>query len=258
MVLNKTRAGNDNYYSETARRWNPSFKLGLKKSALGNIPDDKGRFPVSIWFKELMVQGVKTFTFNPVVMRNASPPGQVPDLKPDGSNLPWVIKDFKETHPDRFAGWVNSIKPLLPDLEDIGIIQRDEDRYCFLEFMYQGGMKTPSWVASDGTLRLTALTLLAHLPLKSGACLIEEPENGIHPQALTGAVKALLSASGPQIFFTTHSPVVLKLADPAQVLCFAKTREGASDVVPGCEHPMMVEHGGTANISDLFNQGLLG
>ncbi|MBW2623689.1 MAG: ATP-binding protein [Deltaproteobacteria bacterium] len=257
VVLNKTRAGNDNYYSETARRWNPSFKLGLKKSALGNIPDDEERFPVSIWFKELMVQGVKAFAFNPVMMKNASPPGQIPGLKPDGSNLPWVIKGFKETHLDCFTGWVNSLKTVLPDLEDIEIIQRDEDRYCFLEFTYQDSLKTPSWVASDGTLRLTALTLLAHLPHKSRVYLIEEPENGIHLKALAGVVKALSSASASQILLTTHSPAVLELADPAKVLCFAKTREGATDVVPGCEHPMMVEHGGQANIGDLFNRGLL-
>ncbi len=258
VVLNKIKGGNDNYYSETTRRWNFSFKLGSKKSALANIPDDEASFPVSIWFKELMTKGVNVFTLDPIEMRKASPPGQEPNLLSDGSNLPWVIKSFKDNSPERFSEWVKSLKAALPDLQDIKIVQRDEDKYCYLELCYQDGFKAPSWVASDGTLRLIALTLLAYLPQTSRACLVEEPENGIHPQALKAVVKALSSVSASQILLTTHSPVTLNSADTSEILCFAKTPEGATDVVLGCEHPIMVERGSEVDISELFNRGLLG
>ena len=258
VVLNKIKGGNDNYYSETTRRWNFSFKLGSKKSALANIPDDEASFPVSIWFKELMTKGVNVFTLDPIEMRKASPPGQEPNLLSDGSNLPWVIKSFKDNSPELFSEWVKSLKAALPDLQDIKIVQRDEDKYCYLELCYQDGFKAPSWVASDGTLRLIALTLLAYLPQTSRACLVEEPENGIHPQALKAVVKALSSVSASQILLTTHSPVTLNSADTSEILCFAKTPEGATDVVLGCEHPIMVERGSEVDIGELFNRGLLG
>jgi len=46
---------------------------------------------------------------------------------------------------------------------------------------FENGLSAPSWVVSDGTLRLLALTLLAYAPDVHGIYLIEEPENGIHP-----------------------------------------------------------------------------
>ena len=36
---------NDHFYDETGHRWDHAFKLGSKKSALGNLPEDEGRFP---------------------------------------------------------------------------------------------------------------------------------------------------------------------------------------------------------------------
>ena len=48
VLLNKVPGGNDNFYNEASpadRSWAPSFKLGPKKSALGNLPADESAFP---------------------------------------------------------------------------------------------------------------------------------------------------------------------------------------------------------------------
>ena len=37
----------------------------------------------------------------------------------------------------------------------------------------------------------------------------------------------------------THAPLVLKMARPDEVLCFAKNAEGATDIVRGSEHPLL-------------------
>ncbi len=83
-------------------------------------------------------------------------------------------------------------------------------------------------MASDGTLRLLALTLPAYLPDFSGVYLIEEPENGIHPRAVETVYQSLSSVYGAQILVATHSPVLLSMVDAKNVLCFAKTPEGAT------------------------------
>lgn len=49
---------------------------------------------------------------------------------------------------------------------------------------YINGLEIPLWLVSDGTLRMLALSLLAYLPDLTGIYLVEEPENGIHPQAV--------------------------------------------------------------------------
>jgi len=36
---------------ESGKGWAPSFKLGPRKSALGNLPEDESKFPVSSWLK---------------------------------------------------------------------------------------------------------------------------------------------------------------------------------------------------------------
>ena len=117
----------------------------------------------------------------------------------------------------------------------------------------------PSWLLSDGTLRLLALTLLAYGEDRSGSYLIEEPENGIHPKLLKSVFQSLSSVHNAQIFMTTHSPVLLSLASPAQLLCFAKTAAGETDVIQGDQHPLLRDRqGSTIDLETLFASGLLG
>jgi predicted ATPase len=68
-------------------------------------------------------------------------------------------------------------------LQTIETIERPEDRHRYLQVIYENGLTVPSWMVSDGTLRLLALTLLAYGGESGRIYLIEEPENGIHPQA---------------------------------------------------------------------------
>jgi len=56
----------------------------------------------------------------------------------------------------------------------------------------------------------------------------------------------------------THSPLILSLAKPEQVLCFAKTHDGATDIVPGSEHPGLKHWKGEVDLGTLFAGGVLG
>ncbi|MBM4388409.1 MAG: ATP-binding protein, partial [Deltaproteobacteria bacterium] len=118
--------------------------------------------------------------------------------------------------------------------------------------------KVPSWMASDGTLRLLALTLPAYLKNFKGVYLIEEPENGVHPRAMETAYQSLSSVYDAQILLATHSPIILSMVEPSNVLCFAKTGEGATDIVNGEQHPKLKHWKGDPNLSVLFAGGVLG
>ena len=257
-VVNKVLEGNDNFYDETGKGWDHSFKLGPKKSALANLPDDESKFPVSTWLKGLFLEGVQQLILNSLWIRKASPPGQVRGFKPDGSNLPWVIADLEKKAPDRFHDWIVHLQTALPDIDNIRTVERPDDRHRYLVICYKGGLEVPSWVASDGTLRLLALTLPAYLPDLKGVYLIEEPENGIHPRAAETMFQSLSSVYGAQILLATHSPVILSIADADQVLCFGKTDRGATDIVLGSEHPALREWKGETDLGVLFAGGVLG
>ncbi len=260
-IIRKKPEGNDNFYDETYRAsgkgWLPSFKLGPKRSALANLPADDTKFPASAWLKSFLQGGIQLFILDSQHIKLASPPGQGKQFRTDGANLPWVISELKKSA-EQFSRWIAHVQTALPDIVDIEVVEREDDKHRYLRILYEGHIRVPSWLVSDGTLRLLALTLPAYLPEFVGAYLIEEPENGIHPRAVETVFQSLSSVYDAQIMLASHSPVVLSLVEPRQVLCFAKTHEGITDVVNGAEHPALRDWQGETNLSMLYASGVLG
>ena len=263
-VLSKAYGGNDNYYVEVrepgaGKGWFPSIRLGPRKSALANLPEDETKFPVSTWLKRMLIDGVQQFALNSLLIRKASPPNKGKGLRPDGSNLPWAIWELEQPgNKERFGWWVDHVRTALPDVETVRTKEREDDRHRYLLIRYKGGLEVPSWMASDGTLRLLALTIPAYLPNFKGICLIEEPENGIHPKAVETIFQSLSHVYEAQVLLATHSPVILSVAEADKVLCFKKTDSGATDIVLGSEHPALKNWKGGVNLGVLFAGGVLG
>jgi len=257
-VVNKSEGGNDNFYTETGKGWVNAFKLGPHRSALGNLPEDETKFPVATWLKRTLVDGMERLVLNSAAMKRASAPGQPRGFRPDGSNVPWAVKELRRRDSDRIGSWINHIRTAIPEIEDIETVERKEDRHRYLQVVYRNGLKAPSWIVSDGTLRLLALTLVAYLRDPGRIWLVEEPENGIHPRAVETVYQAFRSTYDSQILCATHSPVVLSLADPKEILCFGTTSEGATDVIEGNRHPNLRDWRKEADLGTLFAAGVLG
>lgn len=262
VIVSKRPGGNDKFYSEIVREanktWAPSFKLGPKKSAFGNLVDDIERFPVSTWLRDFLTNGIQSFLLNSTALKHMSPPGQGSGFSMDGSNLPWVIDDLRKKNPILFKRWVSHIKTALPDIVDISTELRPDIFHRYIKIKYTNGLEVPSWMISDGTLRLLALTLPAYLSKNTGAFLIEEPENGIHPRAIETIYQSLSSVYDSQVMLTTHSPIILNLASLSDILCFAKTQIGSTDIVSGEEHPLLKEWQSSIQLGTLLASGVLG
>ena len=175
-----------------------------------------------------------------------------------GSNLPWVVARLRHKDQERHRAWIAHLQTALPDLVDITTFERPEDKHCYMIYEYEEGLKVPSWLVSDGTLRLTALTLPAYLTDLQGIYLIEEPENGVHPRAVATAYDSLSSMYEAQVLLATHSPVVLSTAGMDDVLCFAKDDDGSTDIVLGSEHPLLQKWQGEVDLGTLLASGVLG
>lgn len=262
LVFKKSPGGNDNYYSEvyesSGKGWVPAFRLGPRKSTLANLPEDETRFPAATWLKSMLIDGVRQYALNSRLMRVPSPPHLQRELRPDGSNLPWVVADLQRRTSNRHQAWVEHLRSALPDLRNVATVEREEDRHRYLVLEYDGGLRVPSWMASDGTLRLLALTVPAYLPEFSGIFLIEEPENGIHPRAVETMFQSLSSVYGAQVLLATHSAVILSITAAQDVLCFARDADGATDIVGGDAHPALRNWRGETNLGTLFAAGVLG
>ena len=258
-VVNKIPESGNDYFRDEFGDWNMMFRVGTRKSSLGGLPQDENRFPISIWVRDLLLEGIHILALNSIAMRRPCSPSEARSFKVDGSNLPLVVQDLQKNNPDVFQDWVDHIQSVLPDVENILVQERFDDKHLYLAIKYQsGGEPVPSWLLSDGTLRMMALALLAYMPFHEGIYLIEEPENGIHPKAIEAVFQSLSSVYDSQILLATHSPLLLTLAKREQILCFAKTDSGAVDIVSGEDHPALKDWHGQISLATLYAAGVLG
>jgi predicted ATPase len=262
-VVSKSDQGTDSYYVETAPKagkgWVTTIAFGPRRSTLANLPESPERFPVATFLKRMLEAGVRRVFLDSEAMRRPSLPEYGTNgFADDGSNLPWVVKRLRERYATEYGEWLGHVQTVLTDLVDIRVVVRPEDRHAYLILQYDTGVEVPSWTASDGTMRLLALTLLAYLPDNREIYLLEEPENGIHPLALEGIHDSLWSAYDAQVLTTTHSPALLGLVEPSEVLCFDKDTDGATDIIPGNEHPILERWQGSLDKNVLFAKGIIG
>jgi predicted ATPase len=260
-VVSKTEEGRD-YFRDEKTDWNNVFRFGLEKAALGSLPEDPDRFPLSISVRNTLRDGVRTLVLDAEEMKSASPPGASTKIALNGSNLPHVVRAFQKRDKVLFAQWVQHVATAVDGLESVEVREREEDRFLVLQARFRGQHHepVPSWMVSDGTLRLMALTLLSYAATEDDLdiYLIEEPENGLHPLAIQVAFEALSKPpSGSQILCATHSPIFLAHASLDQALVFRRSKEGYAIVRRGPEIPELQEWVGRVSLPDLFVTGVL-
>ena len=271
-VLQQLAKDGCSYKTETSRRggwsWRTSGLHGRTKSALSDVRMSEGAFPMASYVTSVLETFTGSVVLDSLSMRQPSPLKKNFDFSMDGSSLPWVVKFLKEHRQSDYRDWILHIKTVLPDIEDLRVVEREDDRHAYLMLRYREGVEVPSWMTSDGTLRLLALTLLAYLPtgmtspqrgfFNDRLFPVEEPENGIHPMALDAIYDSLTSVYDGQVLVATHSPVFLKMVRPEEVLCFARTIEGSTDVIRGSDHPYLRDWSDAADIDLLFATGVIG
>ena len=257
-VVSKTESGNDQFYSEIGD-WNGTLRIGPRRSALAYLFQDVKFFAIALWVQNLLMEDIHVLALDSAAMRRPSSPSVPRAFRTDGSNLPLVVRDLRNNREKDFKDWLEHLRTVLPDLKMIDVVERPEDRHLYLNVHYSNlEHPVPSWLLSDGTLRSFALTLLAYLPNNQEVYLIEEVENGIHPRAIEAVFDSLSSVYDGQVLLATHSPLIVGLTKPEQVLCFAKNASGATSIVRGSEHPKLKDWRGQVDLGTLYAAGVLG
>jgi predicted ATPase len=260
-VVSKTKEGRD-YFRDEKTEWNNVFRFGLDRAALGSLPEDPERFPLSISARNALRTGIRTLQLEAPELRSSSAPGSPAKMALDGSNLPHVVRSFLQRDPILFDQWVRHVGTAIEGLEAIRVREREEDRHLVLEARFRGQHReaVPSWLLSDGTLRLMALTLLSYAATDEDldTYLIEEPENGLHPLAIQVVYETLSKPPvNAQILCATHSPIFLAQTDLQQALVFRRAPEGYAVVRRAPEIPELQAWAGRVALPDLFVTGVL-
>ena len=235
-VLSKSPGGKDRFYKEQdpVKGWVTEVALGPYRSALGGLPESPETLPASMAVKRILETGITRLQPDAAAMKRPSPPGLPDDaLLEDGSNLPWVVRRLRDRHREDFASWLASLRGAVPGLTSVRFARRTADRYGYLVLRYGDGLRAPSRIVSDGTLRLLALTLPAFLPSGKRIFLVEDPERGLHPHSLRTLHAALAALPGSQLLATTHSPALEALFRPDEVLSLDRREDGTVRVARG-------------------------
>ena len=144
-------------------------------------------------------------------------------LKPDGSNLPAFLYYLRRRHNAAYAFIRGAVRQAAPFFDDFQLepMQLDESKIR-LEWLHEG---TDDYFdvssLSDGTLRFIATSTLLLQPKKllPRVILIDEPELGMHPYAITLLASLIKQAStASQVIVSTQSSLLIDHFEPEDVL----------------------------------------
>jgi energy-coupling factor transporter ATP-binding protein EcfA2 len=194
------------------------------------------------------------------VLRDYAKPRKALRMGDRGEGFAALVKTIlaKKSSRTAYISWLQQLTPL--ELDNIKILRGALGEPMFA--LEHGGQVLPAPVLSDGTLRFAAIAAAFFQPDMPNAMTIEEIENGIHPTRLRLLVELLKSQSAessPQVFATTHSPVVLAWLDESdyETTFFCKRDEetGASIIKPLSEIPRLVDLVKKYSLGDLLTEG---
>ena len=158
----------------------------------------------------------------------------------DASGLDHYGRNLAETLHRLDAGTLRRIleatRAIIGLPEDIQTAQaEDEGRFYFLQQEAGLQYRVHQMGASSGTLRMLALMTALHTSGDAMLIGIEEPENYVHPNALSSLMEHLGGVGDNiQLVVTTHSPLVLDaVGDPAAVRVVRRDAEAGTVVEAG-------------------------
>ena len=154
------------------------------------------------------IQTLREWTFGRYTHLRQPQRADLPDdhMLPDASNLALILLQIE--HADGRA-FNHLLKRFLPRFDRMSTLVSGNTVQFFL---HETGLSTPISAArlSDGTLRFIAILATLLTPNPPALVCIEEPELGLHPDALAIIAELLVEASNRmQVIVTTHSDALV-------------------------------------------------
>ncbi len=163
-------------------------------------------------------------------LRQASMTGAAQYLQSDGSNLASFLLFLKENYPESYRRIVSSVQMIMPSFGDFYL----EPDNGFVRLNWRDNSANDyvftSDQFSDGTIRFIALATLLLQPEATmpSVVIIDEPELGLHPFAISQLAELIRDASlHAQVIISTQST---RLIDefPANCVTVVENAEGSN------------------------------
>ena len=151
-------------------------------------------------------------------------------LRPDAANLGAFLHLLRQTHPDRYKRIRETIRLVAPFFDDF-LLESMPNSSGQIQLEWRQINSSATFRAhhlSDGTLRFICLATLLLQPNPPSTLIIDEPELGLHPYAIT-VLAALIHETAllTQLIVSTQSSALLDEFEPEDVVVVER-KEGAS------------------------------
>jgi predicted ATPase len=265
----------DVYFYYRFQRGNPVINLAtgqdtIKRFSLKRedlLPDqsvlaqrrDPDRYPVVSWVGQTFskIQTFREWTFGRYAALRQPQKADLPDdyLLPDAQNLPLIVNQIEHVRGRELDHYLGRFLPRFERLSTRvsgGTVQF---------FLHESGLGAPipATRLSDGTIRFVALLAILLSPVPPPLICIEEPELGLHPDAVSLLGKLLIeSANRMQIVVTTHSDALVSALNECPESVIACERLGAGTTLRRLDRIRLADWLEKYRLGDLWRMGELG
>ena len=201
-----------------------ALESGLYDQREKKAYDAKSKGPIGYVYDALSAWQVYHFhdTGMTAGMRRDVGLDQGTELKPDASNLAAFLYQWQNDHADSYKLLNDTIKRVAPYFDRFHLVEKEGalENTVRLTWRQKGSdyLFQPSHF-SDGTIRFICLAACLLQPTPPSTIVLDEPEIGLHPQALGLLAGIMRSASKRmQMIVATQSPVLLSEFPPQQIV----------------------------------------
>jgi len=204
---------------ELAKRTLQSVILLGKEQEISYSPDETILKLVSKEAKELLtfISCIERYQIDPNRAREADDYFQNDTLDSYASNLTTVLSKIEK---DKFAAEdiTELMQMIVPGLEKISIEKERLNNKSVVTFKERGiRNKFPAGLISDGTIYALAMLVIVYSN-RDGIIMIEEPERGLNPKAISELVNIFREKSQYfNIFINTHSESIVRASTPKEL-----------------------------------------
>ena len=219
---------------------------------------DPDFYPELFWLGAIFgdIRTFREWTFGPhgarQPQRTDSPTDQ---LLPDASNLALVLNQIEHKVGPIFDEY---LKRFIPRFKRMTTSIEGGTAQLYL---HESGLRapTPATRLSDGTIRLLALLAMLLHPFPGVLVCIEEPELGLHPDAVALLAELLIEASDRmQLVVTTHSDALVSALTSRPEAIVACERPGAGTELRRLDPEQLASWLKDYRLGDLWRMGELG
>lgn len=199
------------------------FDIGLDHTIL-SMPLYPPHYPHLSALKREM-ENWQFFYFEPRErMRTANPTKEVLHIGMMGEELAAYLHTLKNKDQGRYRAIEHALHSIIPAIDLVETTIDTKTGEVELSII-ENGLKVPSRLLSEGTLRILGLLSISGGSDSPSIICFEEPENGIHPRRIGMIAEYLKNTAGnnSQIIVTTHSPILPDLIDNTSLYVCRKT-----------------------------------